>query len=84
MIPTLKKMESILVSACASIHSRYCFETSCMDSSWKKKTDTYFFSELSPLVKLRPFEKIEMNFCKCHIWKSIKARNFGQLIGDDK
>ena len=48
------------------------------------KADTYFYyyfffggggGELSPLVKLRPFEKIEMKFCKCHISKSIKDRN---------
>ena len=31
--------------------------------------------ELSSLVKLRTFEKIEMKFCKCHISKSIKDRN---------
>ena len=43
----------------------------------EKIADTYFFlaGELSPLVKLRPFEKIEMKFCKCHISKSIKDRN---------
>ena len=35
----------------------------------------FFFLELSPLVKLRPFEKIEMKFCKCHISKNIKDRN---------
>ena len=40
-----------------------------------KTADTYFFFELSPLVKLRPFEKIEMKFCNCHISKSIKDRN---------
>ena len=44
-----------------------------------KIADTYFFffggGELSPLVKLRPFEKFEMKFCKCHISKSIKDRN---------
>ena len=43
-----------------------------------KIADTYFFFfflELSPLVELRPFEKIEMKFCKCHISKSIKDRN---------
>ena len=41
-----------------------------------KIADAYFFFlELSPLVKLRPFEKIEMKFCKCHISKSIKDRN---------
>ena len=41
-----------------------------------KIADTYFFFlELFPLVKLQPFEKIEMKFCKCHISKSIKDRN---------
>ena len=49
-----------------------------------KIADTYFFyffflgeggGELSPLVKLQPFEKIEVNFCKCHISNSIKDRN---------
>ena len=38
--------------------------------------DAYFFIfELYPLVKLQPFEKIEMKSCKCHISKSIKDRN---------
>ena len=55
---------------------RYGLETSCMDSSWKNSRHVFFFFlELSPLVKLRPFEKIEMKFCKCHILKSIKDRN---------
>ena len=36
--------------------SRYCLETSCMDSSLKNSRRV-FFSELSPIVKLRPFEK---------------------------
>ena len=62
---------------------RYRLETSCMDSSWKNSRHIFFFGggggggggELSPLVKLRPFEKIEMKFCKCHISKSIKDRN---------
>ena len=50
-------------------------ETSCMDSSWKNSRHIFFFLKLSPLVKLQPFEKIEMKFCKCHISKSIKDRN---------
>ena len=54
-----------------------------MDSSWKNTRHIFFF-ELSPLVKLRPFEKIEIKFCKCHISKSIMARNLCQLIGDDE
>ena len=46
----------------------------------------FFFLELSPLVKLRPFEKIEMKFCKCHISKSIKDRNLKLVSaeGDDE
>ena len=40
---------------------RYRLETSCMDSSWKNSRHVFFWGgELSPLVKLRPFEKIEM------------------------
>ena len=47
---------------------RYRLETSYKDSSWKNSRHVFvFFLELSPLVKLRPFEKIEMKFCKCHI-----------------
>ena len=42
---------------------------------WLWNSVYYFFLELSPLVKLRPFEKIKMKFCKCHISKSIKDRN---------
>ena len=57
---------------------RYHLDTSCNDSSWKNSRRVFlcvFFFELSPLVKLQPFEKIEMKFCKCHISKSIKDRN---------
>ena len=54
----------------------YRLETSCMDFSWKNSRHVFFFLELSPFVKLRPFEKIEMKFCKCHILKSTKDRNF--------
>ena len=54
---------------------RYRLETSCRDSLWKNSKRVFFFLELSPLVKLRPFENIEMKFCKCHISKSIKDRN---------
>ena len=54
---------------------RCCLETSCMDSSWKNSRHIFFFFDLSPLVKLRPFAKIEMKFCKCNISKSINDRN---------
>ena len=38
--------------------SRYRLETSCMDSSWKNRRRIFLvFPELSPLVKLRPFDK---------------------------
>ena len=40
--------------------------------------------QLSPLVKLGPFEKIEMKCCECRISESVKARNLCQLIGDDE
>ena len=45
--------------------------------------DVYFFSELCPLIKLRPFEKIGMKFCKCQISKRTKARNL-KLASDDR
>ena len=38
--------------------SRYRLETSCIDSSWKNSRSVFLvFPELSPLVKLRPFDK---------------------------
>ena len=40
-----------------------------------EKEQTRIFFKLSPLVKLWPFEKNEMKFCKCHISKCIKDRN---------
>ena len=62
MPPTLKKWGGILVSACPYVRtyscSRYRLETSCMDSSWKNSRRIFLvFPELSPLVKLRPFDK---------------------------
>ena len=70
MLPTLKKWGGILVSACPYVCmyvrtyvcmyscSRYHLETSCMDSSWKNSRRIFLvFPELSPLVKLRPFDK---------------------------
>ena len=38
--------------------------------------------ELSPLVKLRPFEKIEIKFFKCHISKSIKDINLKRVSAE--
>ena len=64
MPPTLKKWGHIgfglsvclCVCVCVWGASRHRLETSCMDSSWKNSRHV-FFSEMSPLVKLRPFEK---------------------------
>ena len=43
---------------CMYVGSRYHLETSCMDSSWKNSRRIFLvFPELSPLVKIRPFDK---------------------------
>ena len=65
--PNFEKVGDILVSACPCVcvgggggggTSRYRLETSCMDSSWKNSQRIFFvFPELSPLVKLRSFDK---------------------------
>ena len=63
--PNFEKVGDILVSACPYVcvcvgggGSRYRLETSCMDSSWKNSRRIFLvFPELSPLVKLRPFDK---------------------------
>ena len=64
--PNFEKVGDILVSACPYVRtyvrtyscSRYRLETSCMDSSWKNSRRVFLvFPELSPLVKLRPFDK---------------------------
>ena len=62
--PNFEKVGDILVSACPYVCvcmyscSRYHLETSCMDSSWKNSRHIFLvFPELSPLVKLRPFDK---------------------------
>ena len=72
--PNFEKVGDILVSACSCVcvcvcvcvyvcvcvcaygATRYHLETLCMDSSWNNSRHI-FFLELSPLVKLRPFEK---------------------------
>ena len=58
--PNFEKVGDILVSACPYdvcmyvcmySCSRYCLETSCMDSSWKNSRGIFLvFPELSPLV----------------------------------
>ena len=60
--PNFEKVGDKLVSACPCVcvydGSRYRLKTSCMDSSWKNSRCIFFvFPELSPLVKLWPFDK---------------------------
>ena len=75
LLPFFKILDPEILHLCYS-GMRYRLKTSCMDSLWKNSRCVFFFLlELSPLVKLQPFEKIEMKFCKCHISKSIKDRN---------
>ena len=69
MPPTLKKWGGgaywfrlvrmyVRTYVCMYSCSRYRLETSCMDSSWKNSRRIFLvFPELSPLVKLRPFDK---------------------------
>ena len=63
MPPTLKEWGTywfrlVRVCVCTCGVSRYRLETSCMDSSWKNSRRIFLvFPELSPLVKLRPFDK---------------------------
>ena len=67
MPPTLKKWGTywfrlvrmcVCVCVCVYACSRYRLETSCMDSSWKNSGRIFLgFPELSPLDKLRPFDK---------------------------
>ena len=74
----------VRVCVCVYSCSRYHLVTSCMDSSWKNSRRMFLvFPELSPLVKLRPFDKQGMKFCKCCISKSIIARNL-KLVSADR
>ena len=67
MPPTLKSRGyigfglSVCMYVCMYVRiycSRYRLETSCMDSSWKNSRRVFLvFPDLSPLVKLRPFDK---------------------------
>ena len=48
----------VCMYVCMYSCSRYRLETSCMDSSWKNSRRIFLvFPELSPLVKLQPFDK---------------------------
>ena len=98
MPPTLKKWGAYwleLVRVCVFMYfmsvcmygaSIYCLETLCMDSSWKNSRNKLFFPELSPLVKLRPFEKQGMKLCDVFSQKVLKLEtcNLCQLIWDDE
>ena len=87
-------MGDILVLACPCVclcvcmygASRYRLETSCMDSSWKKEADAYFWFSLKnlPLLNYGSLTNKGMKFCKCRISKSIIAKNLKlvMLIGD--
>ena len=49
---------SVCLCVCVCVASKYRLETSCMDSSWKNsRRIVLVFPELSPLVKLQPFDK---------------------------
>ena len=47
-----------------------------------KIAETYFFSELSPLVIYGPLKNKGMEFFKCRISKRIKARNLKLVTAD--
>ena len=48
----------VCMYVCMYVGSRYRLETSCMDSLWNNSQLIFLvFLELSPLVKLRPFDK---------------------------
>ena len=52
-----------------------------------KTANAYFWFSLNylPLSNYGPLTNKGMKFCKCHVWKSIIARNLKlvMLIGDD-
>ena len=93
MPPTLKKWGAywfrlVRMYVCTYVRmyscSRYRLETSCMDSSWKN-SDAYFWFSLNylPLSNYGPLTNKGMKFCKCHISKSIIARNL-KLVSADR
>ena len=78
MPPTLKKGEHI--SACPYVCMYVCMYGA---SRYRRsKRQTHIFFELSPHVRLRPFEKQGMKFCKCSISKRIEDRYFKLLSAD--
>ena len=77
----------VCVCVCVCIHVRDIVLKLHVWIPHGKITDAcfWFFPELSPLVKLRPFDNKGMKFCKCRISKIIIARNLKlvMLIGND-
>ena len=99
MLPTLKKWGGILVSACPYVCMYVCMYVRmyvCIhvrDIVLKlhvwiphgKIADTYFWFSLNylPLSNYGPLTNKGMKFCKCHISKSIIARNL-KLVSADR
>ena len=87
MLPTLKKWghSGFGLSACVCMEVRDIVLKLHVWNPHEKIADAYFWFSLNylTLVKLRPFEKIEMKFCKCRISKSIIARNL-KLVSADR
>ena len=91
MPPTLKKWGGILVSACPYVRTYVCIHV--RDIVLKlhvwiphgKIADTYFWFSLNylPLSNYDPLTNKGMKFCKCHISKSIIARNL-KLVSADR
>ena len=96
MPPTLKKWGGILVSACpyvctydvcmyVCIHVRDIVLKLHVWIPHGKIADTYFWFSLNylPLSNYGPLTNKGMKFCKCHISKSIIARNL-KLVSADR
>ena len=95
MPPTLKKWGGILVSACpyvctyvrmyVCIHVRDIVLKLHVWIPHGKIADAYFWFSLNylPLSNYGPLTNKGMKFCKCHISKSIIARNL-KLVSADR
>ena len=81
MPPTLKQLTGhIAFGAFVHVCVGHTFCTYCNFDPY------FFFSELSPLLELWPFENFCKKSCQQDISKSLLARGLklGQLIGDDE
>ena len=95
MPPTLKKWGGILVSACPYVcmyvRTYVCIHVGDIVLNlhvWiphGKIADAYFWFSLNylPLSNYGPLTNKGMKFCKCHISKSIIARNL-KLVSADR